>query len=313
MLQVLLTLTGSRDLTQQCQLLATGILDSCLGGNEVRMLLMEEAGARKFFKCVQWYKYPQFQVAVEQEHTEFVTHPYCQQLIMKDFFGNMNWRDTSFTYKCIYSCMVVLLMPLHILIHIICRTPRNYAKMIHGSDNDILFGGVKKQDLTATQKFIKLLDNTNVVLDIPLNRFMSYTFMYYLFVAGLINTAKKPVSSINPINYNHIFIFLFSFGHTMKDIQTLFNSSWKTFATFWSLYHFFCHILLNIAFSLKVNNFFWYGDTEAGDELELVSHICYAIATICSLVGTLYWFQLHGKMGPIIIQGWIQSWGYHGR
>ena len=96
-------------------MLATGILDSCLGDKEVRMLLLEEAGARKFFKCVQWYKYPQLQVAVEQEHKEFVTHPYCQQLVMRDFQGNMNCKDTSFTYKCIYICMVVLLMPLHIL------------------------------------------------------------------------------------------------------------------------------------------------------------------------------------------------------
>ena len=127
--------------------------------------------------------------------------------------------------------------------------------------------------------------------------------MYYLFVAGLINTAITPVSTINPINHNHIFIFFFSFGHMVNDTQILLNSSWRTFATFWRLYHSFCHLLLNIAFTLKVVNWLMYSETKAADELELACHICYAVATIGSLVGTLYWFQLHSKMGPIIIQG----------
>ena len=293
----------NRELSQQCQTIATGILDSCIGDKEVKSLLTEKAGARKFFKCVQWYKYPKFQVAVELEHKEFVTHPYCQQVVMKDFQGNMNWHDLSFAKKCFYVCVVVLLMPLHILIHIICRSPRNFAKLVHGSEEGHMFQKVEKQDLNGTEKVIKFLDNTRVVLDIPFNRFLSFTFMYQLFIGGLITTATTPVSTTNPINYNHIFIFFFSFGHTVNDIQILLNSSWKTFATFWRLYHSFSHLLLNIAFTLKVLNFLVYCETESGDELELACHICYAIATIDSLVGTLYWFQLHSKMGPIIIQG----------
>ena len=194
-----------------------------MGEKEVRMLLTEDVAAKKFFKCVQWYKYPQLQVAVEQEHMEFVTHPYCQLVVMRDFQGNMNFKDISFTNKCIYACVVLLLMPLHILIHIICRWPRNYAKFVHGSDKDLSFRNIEKQDLTMTQKLSKLLDDTNVVLDVPLNRFISYTFIYYMFVAGLITTATKPVSTTNPINYNHIFIFCFSFGQMMNDIKILFN------------------------------------------------------------------------------------------
>ena len=111
-----------------------------------------------------------------------------------------------------------------------------------------------------------------------------------------------PVSCTQPINNNHVFIFFFSFGQMISDIQILMNSSWKIFATFWRLYHSFCHIVLNIAFALKLANYFWFRYTDMAQELELICHIFYAIATIDTLVGSLYWFQLHSKMGPLIIQ-----------
>ena len=289
-----------RNLAERCKRLAVVILDSCESPNEVRLLLQEEAAARKFFKHVFLYRYPQLTLAVEHKHKEFVTHPYCQQAVMRDFMGGMNWKDSSFTYKWSYYFMVILLMPFHILIYDIFRLPRTHMQIFHGSSDENDF---EDEEMTKTQRLLKYLDNTKVVLDTPFNRFIAYTVLYQLFLGQLIYTALTPVSSqIKPIGYHHVLIFLWSFGHLITDIQCLGNGSWTIFATFWRLYHSFSNSLLNIGFALKVAIALWYHETEVIDELELISNICYAIATITTVVGILYWLQLHKKMGPIIIQ-----------
>ena len=66
-------------------------------------------------------RYPQLTLAVEHKHKEFVTHPYCQQAVMRDFMGGMNWKDSSFIYKWSNYYMVILLLPFHILIHDVFR------------------------------------------------------------------------------------------------------------------------------------------------------------------------------------------------
>ena len=176
-------------------------------------------------------------------------------------------------------------------------------QMFHGSSDSLVYSDLEEEELTRTQRLLKFLDSTKVVLDTPFNRFIAYTACHWQFVFSLIMTAMTPVSAqIKPISYTHIIIFSFSFGHFLTDLQYLLNGSWALFATFWRLYHSFGSILLNIGFTLKVAIAIWYKDTEFMDELELISNICYAIATITTVVGVLYWLQLHKKMGPIIIQ-----------
>ena len=283
--------------------MAVAILDSCESANEVRLLLQEEAAARKFFAHVFLYRYPQLTLAVEHKHKEFVAHPHCQQAVMRDFMGGLNWKDSSFVYKWSYYYMVILLMPFHALIYDVFRWPRTHMRIFHGSSDSLMFNEVEDGDMTRTQRLLKYLDGTKVVFDTPYNRFIAYTVCYQLFLGQLIYTALTPVSAqIKPIGYNHILIFLWSFGHLLTDIQYLSNGSWAIFATFWRIYHSLGNSLLNVGFALKVAIALWYNGTEVMDELELMSNICYAIATITSVVGVLYWLQLHRKMGPIIIQ-----------
>ena len=248
-------------------------------------------------------RYPQLTLAVEHKHKEFVTHPFCQEEVIRGFMGGLDWKESSLIYKVSYYYMVLLLLPFHMLIYDIFRLPRTHMRVFHGTSDGLMYSDLEDEELTRTQRVLKYLDNTKLVLDIPFNRFLAYTAFHWQFVFQLIITAMTPVSSqIKPIELSHIIIFLYSFGNFLTDIQYLWNGSWAMFATFWRLYLAFGNILLNIGFALKVAIMLWYHDSEAMDELELICNICYAIATIIAVTGSLYWLQLHKKMGPIIIQ-----------
>ena len=290
------------ELADRCKGAAVAILDSCASASEVRLLLQEEAAARKFFKHIFVHRYPQLTLAVEHEHKEFVTHPYCMQLVEREFMGGASCKESSIFFSVIRYYLILLFLPIHILIYIIVRWPRHYMGFIHGSSSSLMFGDIEEEDMTRGQRMIRYLDNMKVVLDNPYNRFIAYTGCYWIFAVLLLYCATTPVSNIQQIAVSHNIIFLFSFGHLLTDLQYLGNGSWTIFATFWRLYHSFGNIILNIGFALKLAIIFWCTDAEAREVLELMSNICYAISTITTVVGLLYWLQLHRKMGPIIIQ-----------
>ena len=290
------------ELADRCKRAAVAILDSCANAGEVRLLLQEEAAARKFFKHIFAHKYPQLTLAVEHKHKEFVTHPYCMQLVEREFMGGASCKASSIFLSVMHYYLVVVLLPIHILIYKIVRWPRHHMGFFHGSSKRQMFGDMEEEDMCRGQRMMRYLDNMKVVLDNPYNRFIAYTGCYWIFLLLLLYCAMTPVSNIQEIAVSHIIIFLFSFGHLWIDLQYLGNGSWTIFATFWRLYHSFSNIILNIGFALKLAITFWCTDAEVREALELMSNTCYAISTITTVVGLLYWLQLHRKMGPIIIQ-----------
>ena len=295
-----------RELAQQCKKVATEILDSCAGLNEVRILLKEKAGAQKFFKYVENYKYPQLTLAVEHKHKEFVSHAYCQQVIEKDYLDNMKWKERSLLYKLIFILVQSMVGFLTAVPFMIVRLPRWYAKGYYGSSEVHMYKGRGKHDLTKIQKVLKYLECTKMSLDIPLNRFICHTLCYGIFLIILISTAMSPSSKpgVNTwvrYDWNYFVIFLYSSSHMMQDMHFLINSSWKMFSTFWRRYFSALHILLNFAYILKcIISVCEY--SEQTENAKLLVHTSYALATILAIMGALYWFQLHEKMGPIIIQ-----------
>ena len=288
-----------RELAQQCKRLATEILDSCAGLNEVRVLLQEKAGAKKFFKYVEQYKYPQLTLAVEHKHKEFVSHAYCQQVIEKDYLDNMKWKERSLLYKLLFILVMSMVGFFTAIPFTIVRIPRWYFKSYYGSSEFLLYKGMEKHDLTKTQKVLKHMEGTKMCLDIPLNRFICHTLCYGIFLIILTITAISG-SGLSS-DWNYFIIFLYSSSHMMQDMHVLFNSSWKMFSTFWRVYFCALHNLLNFAYIVKVIISLC-DHSEQTENAELLVHTCYALATILAIMGALYWFQLHEKMGPIIIQ-----------
>jgi hypothetical protein len=290
-----------REIGNSCEQFAAQILDHCDEGDEVRMLLKEEPGANKYFKYIQHIIYPQLTLAVEHRHKEFVSHAYCQQVVMGDFYGNTGWKERGFAYKCVYALCQTILTPVHVIINQVFRGPRYYLKYKYGSSDRL--NDIDNKDISLIKRWIIKMDQTPVSMDVPLNRFISYTGWHAIFIFLLINLATMPVSVYGSgnITLNHVAIFIYSLGMMWLDLTFLLNGALKEFANFWRIFFMMCHIQLNIAFMLKMAVHFWYSSSSERDMMELVSHALYAVATINSIVGLLYWFQLSRTMGPIII------------
>ena len=133
-----------RELATQCKKLATAILDSCAGLNEVRILLKQKAGAQKFFKWVEHYKYPQLELAVEHKHKEFVSHAYCQQVIEKDYVDNMKWKERSILCKLLFILGTALIGVLTGIPYYFVRAPRMFCQNFYGSSEVLMYKGERK-------------------------------------------------------------------------------------------------------------------------------------------------------------------------
>ena len=203
-------LVSLRELAQQCKKVATEILDSCAGLNEVRILLKEKAGAQKFFKYVENYKYPQLTLAVEHKHKEFVSHAYCQQVIEKDYLDNMKWKERSLLYKLLFILVMSMVSFFTAIPFMIVRIPRWYFKSYYGSSEFLLYKGQETHALTKTQKVLKHMEGTKMCLDIPLNRFICHTLCYGIFLIILTITAThlSGIGVIAPLTLSHLISFI---------------------------------------------------------------------------------------------------------
>ena len=290
-----------RHLAHQCKKLATEILESCASLHEVEILLKEDAGAKKFFNHVETYSYPQLTLAVEHKHKEFVSHPYCQQAIEKHYLDNMKWEERTMEYKLLYLIMQSLFGLFSVMGYMIVRVPTIYYEYYHLASVGFTLKSRDVKDLTKTQRLFYYLRSTKLSLDIPFNRFICHTLSYGIFLIILGLTAMSHTSQPRAITWNYILIFVYSCGLMLHDVHILWRSSWEMFSTFWHLYFSALHIMLNFAFTLKVI-ISYCEHSELIEDMELLVHTCYALATIVAIMGFLYWFQLNEKIGPIIIQ-----------
>ena len=292
-----------RHLCQSCNTLARGIVESCVSLDEVKILLKEDGEAKKFFRYsyVESHSYPRLKLAVDHKHKEFVSHPYCQQVIENHYFDHMNWEGRSFVSKALYLFVISAFGLLSVAGYMVVRVPSFYYGYYHTASEGYAFSDRDAEDMTRTQRFFKYLGSIKLTLDIPFNRFIFHSFCYGIFLIILTLTAMSPSSRPGAVTWNYIVIFVYTCGLSLRHIHILWRSSWKMISTFWLLYFAFLQILLNFSFLLKVT-LSYCEHSELIENLELLVHSCYALATITAIMGILYWFQLNEKMGPIIIQ-----------
>ena len=86
--------------------LSVSFLDQCINTDEVKLLLAEDSGSKKYFKLfndvsklVKIIKYPRLMLAIELNNKEFVGHMYCQQMLKEEWYCNQSWQGTSKLYK----------------------------------------------------------------------------------------------------------------------------------------------------------------------------------------------------------------------
>ena len=100
-----------KEVTKRCKQLVLQMLDNCLDMSEVRILMEETTGHRKYFDPF-WYdgsdmfedpRYPRLQLAMLLKQKEFVSHMYCQQLLVKSWYRGVPWRDSTLLFKVLLS------------------------------------------------------------------------------------------------------------------------------------------------------------------------------------------------------------------
>ncbi len=203
-------------------------------------------------------------------------------------------------------------------------------------------------DLGLTDKQQKKLFRSSKVKDYfmdrgnleePLNRFLSFTIMYVLFVCLIVTCLFNPV--INPERLRNNFQWYHQLSLTMtgslllQDVYSLYTchaSITGLSFRFWKVYDIMLDVSLVSAFVVR---FLMGGRHECPDEecdaetlearydiyrtifqnnllnlslhahrlpYDTLSNCFFAVATIMACTRFLYWFQLEDKMGPIIIQ-----------
>lgn len=91
-------------IAQDCMKMSVKILEQCMDTNEVETLLKEPAGANKYLRKANYFKYPRLCLALEHKNREFVGHMYCQQMLRQQWYGGVEFESMGFCRKVINKC-----------------------------------------------------------------------------------------------------------------------------------------------------------------------------------------------------------------
>jgi hypothetical protein len=287
---------GYDAVSKSCQSLAVQMLEQCASVDEVELLLREKASAARFFSHGKFLTYPRLRLAVELNHKYFAGHIYCQQVIRDKFYGGSSWSHKSVLYKLIYFTLQTILTPLHSIV---------YQSFF-----------IARQIPSSNHWFPVYARKQKVNLDLPMNRFISYSGWHFVFVALMLQTTIPGIelSYTNlELNWKDYALMIFTGSMLLRDILTIISlKSIRLFAKFWRIYFLISHLLVTTGMVLRVLVIEFYKCCETCPaqtedrvdfckNLILTASTFHGFAAIMSLVGLLYWFQFHSTIGPIVI------------
>jgi hypothetical protein len=76
------------------------------------MFLKDPIGSKKFFTkgAAKRLLYPRLQMALVNEHHAFAGHMFCQNILKKQWLGNVNMNQKSVLFKLLYVFIECLLV-----------------------------------------------------------------------------------------------------------------------------------------------------------------------------------------------------------
>ncbi len=287
------------EVAKSCESLAVELLEKCSSLDEVKLVLREKSSASRFFSETKFMTYPRLRLAVEHNRKYFAGHIYCQQVIRDSFYGSSGWSNKSFAYKLVYFLLQTLLTPLHGLVYQTFFMARQFPESFDYS-------------------FVRYASRHRVNLDLPVNRFISYTGWHLIYVGLVVLTAFPSVdgavyarTEFAVIDY---VLTVFSASMFIRDLLNLIVvKSFRVFAKFWRLYMLLAHLLLSSSLIMRIVVHTYDCEEDVDPEAkfdyetkicrDLLLTACYfhsmsAIMAVCSL---LFWLQFHHKIGPVAI------------
>ena len=76
--------------------------------HEVETLLKEPAGANKYLRKANYFKYPRLCLALEHKNREFVGHMYCQQMLRQQWYCGVEFETMGFIGKVVKRILDIL-------------------------------------------------------------------------------------------------------------------------------------------------------------------------------------------------------------
>ena len=177
---------------------------------------------------------------MQNQNEAFVSHMFCQQILRDHWHGNIKWKNKHNLFKFIY-CFLQFTLTLPHIFHWLTRM------MI------IDFGITKEKWKLPKHSYDFLTGQCN--LDQPLNRFISFTGIYMVYLLLVATCILTPLTDYDHANNNfhwyHYCLVVFTIGMVVSDFQVLTSSrSWSKVLSFWINYEIFLHLMLAIfAFS----------------------------------------------------------------
>ena len=159
--------------------------------------------------------------------------------------------------------------------------------------------------------------NSVCSFDVPINRFLTYSgfyLIYLVFILMVVLTPDSDEKGLLTFGFIHYGLGVYASAYLFKDLcLMLVRKSLKTYFKFWRVLDLVTDLLLFIGIIMR---FLTYHKIQhivhehiLGTEFEeqairnalLASRIMLSLSATSSLLKLMYWFQLHDKVGPIVL------------
>ena len=159
--------------------------------------------------------------------------------------------------------------------------------------------------------------NSVCSFDVPINRFLTYSgfyLIYLVFILMVVLTPDSDEKGLLTFGFIHYGLGVYASAYLFKDLcLMLVRKSLKTYFKFWRVLDLVTDLLLFIGIIMR---FLTYHKIQhivhehiLGTEYEeqairnalLASRIMLSLSATSSLLKLMYWFQLHDKVGPIVL------------
>lgn len=265
-----------QQLAEEVSSFAVELIGVCRSTEEVEIILCQRNG----FDAPHTYVFPRLELAMDCKQKEFVAHPNTQQILETAWHGGWHeWSLKPLPLKIVYPVISLFMLP---VIAIMCLIMPRHSIVKHWQ--------------------------------IPLNKMMSHSSSYFLFLiilflqSNMDKTGQKrgpPNSGLEPV------IMVYVFGYVWSSLRLcIIQGPKRYFRGLWS----WSDLIMNLLFLLTF--VFWlasYMDVKKNDQVDLerkywhhldpllIAEGTFAIAVIMAYFRLLYLCRLNYYLGPLQI------------
>ena len=247
-------------------------------------------------------------MALVNEHVLFASHMFCQNILKRQWHGRAPLDGKNTRFKILYVAVQAILfgfLPLSL----------SYVPKMIIEEFQIGHGGILKR-FASKGVYDALRGPHN--LDDPINRFIVASCSHVKFLLLIFGSTLASIYDDDQITNNfhwyHVWLGVLTTSLIANDINVIRfsrNLSLKTNASavrFWHIYDILTHVVMVIALLARLlmgKLFPCDGEGEcdiaARIPYDTLSNCLFSISSAMAGVRCLYWFQLHDKVGPLVI------------